>query len=193
MEDRTHLLQSLLKFSIKKKLIMRIAFTGSHRVGKTTLAEEIAKSLPDYEFIIEPYLQLEEEGYLFSEIPTLEDYMEQFNFSIEQLQNSDDDVIFDRCPLDLLAYIYAISKRKNIATLYEEMTTAIAEIDLLIFVPIEKVDLISCQELDLPNLRNEVNDILEDWIGDFSNEILEVSGTLENRKKQVLDKIIMGK
>lgn len=168
---------------------MRIAFTGSHRVGKTTLAEEIAESLPNYEFINEPYLQLEEDGYLFSEIPTLEDYIEQFNFSVEQLQNSDDKVIFDRCPLDLLAYIYAISKRKSISTLYEEMTTAIAEIDLLVFVPIEKVDLISCQESDLPNLRQEVNAILEDWIGDFSNEILEVSGTLENRKKQILNKI----
>ena len=69
------------------------------------------------------------------------------------------------------------------------MTTAIAEINLLVFIPIEKVDLISCQESDLPNLRQEVNDILEDWIGDFSNEILEVSGTLENRKKQIFDKI----
>ncbi|WP_312824823.1 AAA family ATPase [Epilithonimonas sp.] len=169
---------------------MRIAFTGSHRVGKTTLAEEIAESLPDYEFIIEPYLQLEEEGYLFSEIPTLEDYMEQFNFSVEQLQNSDDNVIFDRCPLDLLAYIYSVGKKKNISALYEKMTTAIAEIDLLIFVPIEKVDVISYQESDLPNLRREVDDSLENWIGDFSNEILEVSGTLENRKKQVLDKIL---
>lgn len=168
---------------------MRIAFTGSHRVGKTTLAEEIAESLPDYEFINEPYLQLEEEGYLFSEIPTQEDYIEQFNFSVEQLQNSDDNVIFDRCPLDLLAYVYAISKKKNISAFYDEMTTAIAEIDLLVFVPIEKVDLISCQESDLPNLRHEVNDILEDWIGEVSNEILEVSGTLENRKKQILDKI----
>ncbi|MDH5033995.1 hypothetical protein [Chryseobacterium cucumeris] len=69
------------------------------------------------------------------------------------------------------------------------MSAAIAEIDLLIFIPIEKVDLIVCQESDLPNLRQEVNDILEDWIGDFSNEILEVAGTLENRKKQILDKI----
>ncbi|MPT31627.1 MAG: hypothetical protein E2600_08155 [Chryseobacterium sp.] len=168
---------------------MRIAFTGSHRVGKTTLAEEIADSLPDHEFIIEPYLQLEEEGYLFSEIPTLDDYIEQFNFSIEQLENSGDNVIFDRCPLDLLAYVYAVGKKKNISDFYKEMSAAIAEIDLLVFVPIEKVDLIVCQESDLPNLRQEVNDILEDWIGDFSNEILEVAGTLENRKKQILDKI----
>lgn len=168
---------------------MRIAITGSHRVGKTTLAEEIAESLPDYEFINEPYLQLEEEGYLFSEIPTLEDYIEQFNFSVEQLQNSDDNAIFDRCPLDLLAYVYAVGKKKNISDLYEEMAAAIAEIDLLVFVPIEKFDLIVCQGSDLPNLRQEVNDILEDWIGDFSNEILEVTGTLEKRKKQILDKI----
>ncbi|PTT74856.1 MULTISPECIES: AAA family ATPase [unclassified Chryseobacterium] len=168
---------------------MRIAITGSHRVGKTTLAEEIADSLPDYEFINEPYLQLEEEGYLFSEIPTLDDYIEQFNFSVEQLQNSGDNVIFDRCPLDLLAYVYAVGKKKNISDLYEEMAAAIAEIDFLVFVPIENVDLISCQESDLPNLRQEVNDILEDWIGDFSNEVLEISGTLENRKKQILDKI----
>ncbi len=69
------------------------------------------------------------------------------------------------------------------------MAAAIAEIDLLVFIPIEKVDLIVCRESDLPNLRQEVNDILEDWIGDFSNEVLEVSGTLENRKKQILDKI----
>ncbi|MEY8758948.1 AAA family ATPase [Chryseobacterium tongliaoense] len=168
---------------------MQIAFTGAHRVGKTTLTEEIAESLPDYELINEPYLQLEEEGYLFSEIPTLNDYIEQFNLSVEQTGNSDDDVIFDRCPLDLLAYIYAISKKKNIAALYEEMSTAIAEIDLLVFVPVEKVDVIICQDSDLPNLRHEVNDILQDWIGDFRNEILEVTGTLENRKKQVLDKI----
>ncbi|MCJ8154153.1 ATP-binding protein [Chryseobacterium sp. SSA4.19] len=168
---------------------MRIDFTGSHRVGKTTLAEEIADSLPDHEFIIEPYLQLEKEGYLFSEIPTLDDYIEQFNFSVEQLQNSGDNVIFDRCPLDLLAYVYAVGKKKNISDLYKEMSAAIAEIDLLVFVPIEKVNLIVCQESDLPNLRQEVNDILEDWIGDFSNEILEVTGTLENRKKQILDKI----
>ncbi|MFS4470352.1 AAA family ATPase [Chryseobacterium sp. T20] len=169
---------------------MRIAFTGSHRVGKTTLAEEIAESLTHYEFINEPYLQLEEEGYLFSEIPTFDDYLEQFNFSLEQIENSDDNVIFDRCPLDLLAYMYAINKKENISAFYEEMAASIAEIDLLVFVPIEPIDVIVCQESDLPDLRYKVNDILQDWMGDFSNEILEVTGTLENRKKQVLDKII---
>lgn len=168
---------------------MRIAFTGSHRVGKTTLVEEIADNLPGYDFRNEPYLQLEEEGYIFSAIPTLDDYIEQFNFSVNQIANSENNVIFDRCPLDILAYIYAKSKKKNIQTYYEEMTSAMSRIDLLIFVPIETPDLIICQASDLPNLRQEVNDILQDWLADLSNEILEVTGSLENRKKQILNKI----
>jgi hypothetical protein len=169
---------------------MRVAFTGAHRVGKTTLAEEIADSLPNFEFKNEPYLQLEEEGYLFSEIPTIDDYIEQFNFSVGQIKDSENDAIFDRCPLDMLAYIYILSKTKNISGLYEEMTTAISQIDILVFVPIEKPDLIVCQESDLPNLRYEVYNILHDWIGEFSNQMLEVTGTIENRKKQILNKII---
>jgi deoxyadenosine/deoxycytidine kinase len=169
--------------------MMRIAFTGSHRVGKTTLAEEIADNLPGYYFRNEPYLQLEEEGYLFSEIPTLDDYIEQFTFSVKQIKSSENDVIFDRSPLDLLAYIYAASKTKDIQIFYEEMTIAMSQIDIVVFVPIETPDLIICQESDLPDLRREVNDTLQDWIGDLNNTTLEVTGTLENRKKQILDKI----
>lgn len=168
---------------------MRIAFTGSHRVGKTTLAEEIATHLRGYDLINEPYLQLEEQGYLFSEIPMLDDYIEQFNLSVEQLNSSEDHVVFDRCPLDLLAYIQATGRTKNIAEHYEEMMEAISKIDLMVFVPVETPDLILCEESDLPDLRDEVNKILLDWIGDLNNEVLEVSGSLENRKKQVLDRI----
>ena len=169
---------------------MRIAFTGSHRVGKTTLAEEIADNLPNYDFKNEPYLQLEETGYLFSEIPTKDDYIEQFNYSVKQIKESGNNVIFDRCPFDLLAYIYAKSKIKDIQTRYDEMTNAMSQIDILIFVPIETPDLIICQESDLPNLRYEVNNILQNWIGDLNTEILEVNGTLENRKKQIMKKVL---
>ena len=169
---------------------MRIAFTGSHRVGKTTLAEEIADYFPNYDFKNEPYLQLEETGHLFSEIPTTDDYIEQFNYSVKQIKESGKDVIFDRCPFDLLAYIYAKSKIKDIQTRYETMINAMSKIDIVIFVPIETPDVIVCQKSDLPNLRYEVNNILQNWIGDLNNEILEVNGTLENRKKQIMKKVL---
>lgn len=169
---------------------MRIAFTGAHRVGKTTLAEETAARFPHYELKTEPYLQLEEEGYLFSEIPTTDDYVEQFRFSMAQTGNSANDVIFDRCPLDILAYMYATDRTRNISAYYEEMSAAMQHIDILVFVPVENPDLIMCQESDLPDLRHEVNDILEDWIADFTDKTIEVTGTSAHRKKQVLDKII---
>ncbi|HYF03981.1 MAG TPA: AAA family ATPase [Patescibacteria group bacterium] len=168
---------------------MRIGFVGAHRVGKTTLAEEVAGNLSNYDFKNEPYLELEEMDYLFSEIPTLDEYIEQFNYSVKQIENSGNDVIFDRCPVDILAYIYATGEANNLKAFYDEMQNAMSQIDMLIFVPIERPDVILCQESDLPSLRHEVNEILHDLIGDLNNEILEVNGTLENRTKQVLGKI----
>ena len=44
---------------------MKIALTGAHCVGKTTLAEKLQASLRDYLFIPEPYVELEERGYDF--------------------------------------------------------------------------------------------------------------------------------
>lgn len=169
---------------------MRIAFTGTHRVGKTSLAEIIATSLPGYSFIQEPYRQLEEQGYEFAETPTIDDYITQFNLAIEQTAAARENILFDRCPLDLLAYIHALDKTKNIASLYVDMSEALSPIDLLVFVPIETPDRVHCPESDLPRLRYHVNDILEDWINDLPTTTITVKGSLENRKEQVLANIL---
>ena len=169
---------------------MRIALTGSHRVGKTTLAEALANSLPGYELLQEPYLQLEESGYLFSEIPTQDDYIAQFNCSIKQIQESGDDVIFDRCPLDLLAYVFVTSKSKSIQSLYTEMTDAISQLDLIVYVPIQTPDIIFCDESDLPKLRCDVNEIIQSWIGEYPLDVLTIHGSLDQRKMLVLNSII---
>jgi adenylate kinase family enzyme len=41
---------------------MRIAITGAHGVGKTTLAEALLEHLPGYTLETEPYYQLEAAG-----------------------------------------------------------------------------------------------------------------------------------
>lgn len=164
---------------------MRIAFTGAHRVGKTSLAEAIAAQLPGYRLIQEPYRQLEEQGYLFSEIPIIDDYIAQFNLAIKQAEAAEENIIFDRCPLDLLAYIHAVSKTRNITALYADMTNALTQIDLLVFVPIEEPDLIPCGESDQPRLRLLVNDIVQEWLDDVSIKTIAVNGDLTNRIKQV--------
>lgn len=168
---------------------MRIAFTGSHRVGKTSLAAAITAHLPHYDFVEEPYLQMESKGYLFPEIPATEDYIAQFRCSLQQMAGSSANTIFDRCPLDLLAYIHVTDKDRNIQMLYQEMLTALDQVDLLIFVPVETPDRILVPRSDLPRLRLEVDEVVQEWIEDLDNDILTVSGTLNNRLLQVQEKV----
>lgn len=168
---------------------MKIAISGAHRVGKTTLAEELLKHLPGYVLTMEPFYELEESGYISSEIPDVDDFIKQFDHSLEQIARSEHNIIFDRCPIDILAYIHAIDQSKNIQSLFETAQTMIAGIDLLVFVPIEQPDLMLCQESDLPELRHKVNDILHDWIWDLGIDIIEVNGTILNRRNQILNKI----
>lgn len=168
---------------------MKIAIAGAHRVGKTTLAEELQEQLPAYELYTEPYYALEESGYLFSDTPDVEDFIKQFQYSIKQIAKAGKDAIFDRCPVDLLAYIHAVDPSRNIESLFEMAHKAMAEIDLLVFVPIENPDLISLQQSDLPELREDVHDILIDWIEDFGTSTITVNGTLSNRRNLVLKEI----
>jgi predicted ATPase len=165
---------------------MRIAFTGAHRVGKTSLAEVIATHLPGYTLYQEPYRQLEEQDYLFVEVPVIDDYIAQFNLAAEQTETAEENAIFDRCPLDLLAYIYVTDKNRDITSLYADMANALAQIDLLVLVPVESPDIIPCGESDLPRLRQQVDDIVQEWIGDLPVKTITVKGSLANRINQVL-------
>lgn len=169
---------------------MRIAVFGTHKVGKTTLAEELLKSLPGYTLEMEPYYQLELSGYEFSETPTAEDFLEQFNYSAKLISQSKNKVIFDRCVLDILAYLHVVDPGRRIQSLFETAQTLLAEIDLFVFVPIEEPDVIPSHQADLPELRGQVNDLLHEWIRDLGIEALEVNGTLADRRDQVLNGIL---
>jgi hypothetical protein len=74
-------------------------------------------------------------------------------------------------------------------SLYNRVQSAMEEIDLIVFVPIENPDLISCQKFELPELRFQVNEILNEWIWDFDLKTIEVKGTLLARRDQILKKI----
>jgi len=168
---------------------MKIAITGAHRVGKTTLAEKLQEYLVDYELRMEPYHELAELGYEFSEQPNVSDFLEQLDYSITQISTSDRNVIFDRCPIDFLAYIQAIDGSGNIQSIFNKVESIISELDLLVFVPIEEPDLIPGDTSDFQELREDVNEIMSDWIGDFGVDVIEVRGTLSNRLEQILNKV----
>jgi len=170
---------------------MKIAVTGAHRTGKTTLVEILLEALPEYICKPEAYYELEETGHVFPEIPVLDDYILQLEHSISQVTAPGDNVIFDRCPIDMLAYIRAVTEPENfdIQSMYQRVQNVMSEIDLLIFVAIEDPDITGCQEYDLPELRQQVNEILGEWIWDFNIDVIEVYGSMEERRNQVLEHI----
>ncbi len=168
---------------------MRIVILGAHLVGKTTLAEKLHESLPDYEFYPEPYFELQEMGFVFSEIPTADDYMMQLEYSLKQIVRSGRNAIFDRCPIDLLGYALAVDDTLNFSSVFNKIQNAIKEIDVFVFVPIEEPDRISCSDSNLPELRNNVNDIIGELIDDFEIEVIKVKGSLSERLNQIQNKI----
>jgi hypothetical protein len=171
---------------------LRIAFSGSHRVGKTTLLDEVASALPGHETLDEPYYLLEEQGYEHADDPSLEDFQAQLECSVVALEQCEQDVLFDRCPADVLAYLFThggVSAFDPDEWL-ERTREAMQRLDLVVFVPIERPDRIPLPSHEDPQYRRRVHRKLEqlllDDVYDFGTEVLIVSGDLQTRCAQVL-------
>lgn len=142
----------------------------------------------------EPYYQLEEDGYEFEDPPSIEDFEQQLECSLTSLDTPASEVIFDRCPLDLLAYLRTHRDRAafDAANWLPRIREAMATIDLVVFVPIEAPDRVP---VDRPEqrLRARVDDALRDLVLDDDADLgvsgVEVRGTVEARLRQVLVQI----
>jgi hypothetical protein len=156
---------------------MRIAISGSHLVGKTTLAEALAEALPRYELVPEPYYLLEEDGHEFAEMPSIEDF--------------GTNVILDRCPLDILGYL--ITHQNADAFQLEDwmprVRESVAKLDLIVFVPIAEPDRVAVPRSQAL-LRAEVDMVLRDSIVDdaygLEVDVITTAGTPAARLRQVM-------
>jgi AAA domain len=173
-------------------VIEKIAISGAHFTGKTALLDDLSRSLRKYKSYEEPYYLLEKEGHEFFELPSIEDYEKQVNCSIELIMDSKQNAIFDRCPLDFLAYINVHEDFSffDINNWDENISEAMEQIDLVVLVPIENPDLIICPHSAYPELRQRVNLELQNLVYEFERssdiKILEVNGTIKNRSSQIL-------
>lgn len=169
---------------------MRIAFTGTHRAGKSTLVEAVAAVLPDHDVVDEPYRLLEEEGYEHADPPSLEDFEHQLRRSLEALAEAGPDALFDRCPLDLLAYLQALDDAYDVDAWLDDVRAAVATLELIVVVPIEAPDRIAVAAHEDRRLRRDVDDrvralVLDDPY-DLGVATLEVHGGVDERVAQVL-------
>lgn len=175
---------------------MRIAITGTHCVGKTSLAHALADALPGYVVIDEPYHEMVSEGHLFSHPPTTEDFEEQLEYSLRSFESIVSDAIFDRCPVDLLAYLLADPRADDdvLERHIEDVGRAMQSLDLVVLVPIESPDRVDCpDDAGLPYLRaavdHELNGLLSGDRLVLGAEVMEVRGPLRDRVAAVLARV----
>ncbi|MGH7710716.1 MAG: AAA family ATPase [Gemmatimonadaceae bacterium] len=174
---------------------MRIAVSGAHRTGKTTLITELLRVLPRHTAVDEPYHLLAEEGYEFAEMPRLEDFEAQLERSIETIVDASQDQIFDRCPADILAYLVTHNESEwfDLGHWLPRVRSAMTRLDLIVFVPVEHPDRVTVSEQDYADLRRRVDEEIRDIVlGDrwaFGVDTLEVAGTLRERSRQVFERV----
>jgi len=172
---------------------MRVGISGTHGTGKTTLAEALCAHLPGHVMADEPYYLLEEEGYVFGFPPSLEDYRALLARSVRSLTAPlRPGVIFDRTPLDYLAYLATTgadpSDQANATTLRQ----ALASLDLLVITPITPETEQVLPAAEMPGLRTQMNDALLELIYDDPLDawgdvpVLELNGPLDSRLDAVL-------
>jgi hypothetical protein len=157
---------------------MRVAISGTHCSGKSTLIDEFLLTHPDFAHEPEPYTVLEEDyGEAFAAHPSPEDFYRQLEFNVDRLRRyrSGKRVIFERCPVDFLAYMLALDdlQRNNepmelVETSLGIVTEAVKLLDLILFLPLDDVDHVgnAMSDSEDPELRAAVNRRLEGIVSD---------------------------
>jgi hypothetical protein len=171
---------------------MRIAISGTHCTGKSTLIDEFLQTHPDFVHEPEPYTALVEDfGEEFSEEPRIEDFQRQLEFNLERLKHHPPEahVIYERCPIDFLAYIAVLDTRSAESAL-DQIIEGLQHLDLIVYLPLDHNDTI---EAEYPKLRKAVDRRLsaiyyEDQYGIItaSNvEVIEATGPTEQRLRTI--------
>jgi hypothetical protein len=181
---------------------MRVGISGTHGTGKTTLAEALCARLPGHVTADEPYYVLEEEGHDFGVPPSPEDYRALLACSVRSLMSPPamPGVIFDRTPLDYLAYLAAtgadpsaeIGADSSAEVSAASVRMAFASLDLLVITLITPETERILPAPDMPGLRADMNEALLELVyddplgawGDLS--VLELTGPLDGRLRSVL-------
>jgi hypothetical protein len=183
--------------------IVRIAISGAHCSGKSTLVADFVAGHSDYIHEPEPYEWLEDVlGEAAAEEPAAEDFYRQLELSVERLLSygPGSRVIAERSPLDFVAYLLALTDLGRsgrdcelIAAAAESAAPGMANIDLLVVLPLNEKDGIVAPRSEDLELREAMNDRLLDLIttdpysffhGDRTR-IVEVQGRRNERLRML--------
>jgi hypothetical protein len=174
---------------------VRIVVSGTHASGKSTLVSDLAEAfgcdrLPDpFELVDDP---VDPAG--------ADSFVAQLEVAAERLVElpCGTDVVVERCPLDLLAYLEALADlgrpsvgREATARLRATTQVAMCHVDLLVVLLLDPRDGITVPDDEDPQLRAAMDERLADLVDDDElvgpgTRVLEVAGSPEMRLAQVL-------
>lgn len=164
---------------------MRIAISGTHCSGKSTLVSDFLAAHRDYVHEPEPWEWLVEVyNESVAEEPDGADFYRQLEVSVERLRTYGRTarLVAERCPLDFLAYLLALDDlgRDRRATQLVDEAVELARlgmehVDLLIVLPLNDADGIEAPESEDPELRDAMNDRLLDLIATNDYDLLGTS------------------
>ncbi|KZL11540.1 AAA family ATPase [Pseudovibrio sp. Ad26] len=181
---------------------MRVAISGTHGIGKTTLIEDFVDQHRNYEAVQEPYWELAEQGVALSSEPSIEDFTEQLSHNLKTIltASAEQNIIFDRCPLDFMAYLDVLSEQDGdewepSGQLLRQIEQALTTLDLIVFLPLTSPDEITTT-IEYPKLRKQTDICLkeilrDDALGllDVLPETVELTGSRNDRVK-TLSKLV---
>lgn len=179
---------------------MRIAVSGTHCSGKSTLVEDFLAAHPDYVHEPEPYEWLD--GEPFAAEPDAGDFYRQLELSVERLCGYAPGarVIAERSPVDFLAYLLALADLRRggrpsalIEPAAELAARGMAHLDLLVVLPLHEADGIIAPESEDSELREAMNDRLVELVttdefellGSGRLQVIDVYGTPTRRLSMV--------
>lgn len=165
---------------------MRIAVSGSHCSGKTTLVEDFLQRHPEYSHEPEPYEWLSDAA---AEL-TSADVWQQLEISVERLSayGPGSNVIVERSPIDFLAYLEALQAlgREDTSRMLDSAgelaRRGMEHVDLLVVLPLS--DEIEAPDDEDPELRDAMNASLLEIVDDHlppGARCIEATGTPQQR------------
>jgi predicted ATPase len=170
---------------------MRIVISGTHASGKSTLVADFALRHPEFAVLPDPFDLVDE----MWDSPNAASFAAQLRISADRLDPLEwpENLIAERGPIDFLAYLLALeeltgpsSSRQLLERSTEITREALSHIDLLVVLPLTAIDPIEAGIDEHLELRDTMNDILLDLVGDSDlvgqrPKVAEITGDRDRR------------
>lgn len=168
---------------------MKICFVGSHGTGKSTLCEELTKDLPRVHYIKEI---ARGEIKRIGKLPYKMDDQERFKFQKRLLElqliaeSQNQSFMSDRGIMDILAYSYDLPQYDFLLDMAKQANIA-KRYDLVFYIPIEFPVEVDGQRSGDVEYQKQIDNNLLQVLDDLNIISYKITGTVEQRKKSVLN------